>query len=90
MSTQERSRRTGPRAAEDFASPYAEYNDTTLAAIKRYYSTQRAFNAGEFNTPDNFAPYSLRVQWVDSTTPRATIQDWIDTAESEKSWLVIA
>ncbi|MBD1541833.1 hypothetical protein G9E11_06135 [Arthrobacter sp. IA7] len=27
---------------------------------------------------------------MDLTTPRATIQGWIDTAESEKSWLVIA
>lgn len=84
----------GPEAAENFASPYAEYNDTTLAAIKRYYSTQRAFedgvSDGGFNTPSNLAPYNIRVQWVVSTTPRARIQEWLDTAKAQKSWLVIA
>jgi peptidoglycan/xylan/chitin deacetylase (PgdA/CDA1 family) len=83
----------GPEVAKGFASPYGEYNDTTLAAIKRYYSTQRAFHDGVtdvgFNTLGNFDPYTVRVQWVDSTTPRATIQDWLDTAEAENSWLVI-
>lgn len=83
----------GPGAADDFASPYGEYNDTTLAAIKNYYSTQRAFNDGVtdvgFNTPDTFDPYKIRVQWVVSTTPRETVKEWLDTARAQKTWLVI-
>jgi hypothetical protein len=85
----------GPTAATDFASPYAEYNDTTLAAIRQLYTTQRAYdddgtdNSG-FNTRANYDPYNLRVKFVESGTTTATVQGWIDTAKATSSWLILA
>jgi hypothetical protein len=85
----------GPTAATDFASPYAEYNDATLAAIRELYTTQRAYdddgtdNSG-FNTRTNYDPYNLRVKFVESTTTTATVQGWIDSAKASNAWLILA
>jgi peptidoglycan/xylan/chitin deacetylase (PgdA/CDA1 family) len=85
----------GPKAATDFASPYAEYNDAVVAAINRVYKTHRAFdddgtdNSG-FNTRANYNPYNLRVKFVESTTSTATVQGWINTAKADHAWLILA
>jgi len=39
--------------------------------------------------PKNFPPYNIRVQWVDSTTSRGSVQNWLNTARAEKSWLLL-
>jgi peptidoglycan/xylan/chitin deacetylase (PgdA/CDA1 family) len=85
----------GPAAATSFASPYAEYNDATLAAIRQVYSNQRAYdddgtdNSG-FNTRINYDPYNLRVKFVDAMTTTATVQGWIDSAKFNNVWLILA
>ncbi|MCU1518543.1 MAG: putative xylanase/chitin deacetylase [Pseudarthrobacter sp.] len=85
----------GPAAATGFASPYAEYNDATLAAIGEVYSTHRAYDDdgtdnSAFNTRANFNRYNLRVKFVDSSTPTATVQGWIDSAKATNAWLILA
>jgi peptidoglycan/xylan/chitin deacetylase (PgdA/CDA1 family) len=85
----------GPSAATSFASPYAEYNNATLAAIRQVYSNHRAFdddgtdNSG-FNTRAAYDPYNLRVKFVESTTTTDTVQGWIDSARANNAWLILA
>jgi peptidoglycan/xylan/chitin deacetylase (PgdA/CDA1 family) len=85
----------GPAAGSHLASPYAEYNDATLAAIKDVYTTHRAFdddgtdNSG-YNTRANYNPYNLRVKFVESSTTTATVQGWINTAKADNAWLILA
>jgi peptidoglycan/xylan/chitin deacetylase (PgdA/CDA1 family) len=85
----------GPSAATSFASPYAEYNDATLAAIRQVYANHRAYDddgtdSSGFNTRTSYNPYNLKVKFVESTTTTATVQGWIDTAKANNVWLILS
>jgi peptidoglycan/xylan/chitin deacetylase (PgdA/CDA1 family) len=85
----------GPSAATSFASPYAEYSDSTLAAIRRLYTNHRAFDDdgtedSGFNTRTNYNPYNLRVKFVEATTTTETVQGWIDSAKANNAWLILS
>jgi peptidoglycan/xylan/chitin deacetylase (PgdA/CDA1 family) len=72
----------------NFASPYGDYNDSLLANIKLYYRSHRTVNTG-FNSKTNFDPYQLKVQNITNTTTAAQIQQWMNQAKAEKSWLIL-
>ncbi|MBT1004350.1 polysaccharide deacetylase family protein [Paenarthrobacter sp. DKR-5] len=78
----------GASAAVDFASPYGEYNDATLKAIRKYYATQRSTDTG-YNTAAGYNPSNLLVQNIDAHTSAATVRGWAARAESSKSWLIL-
>jgi len=85
----------GPSAATSFASPYAEYSDATLAAIRQLYTNHRAFDDdgteySGFNTRTTYDAYTLRVKFVESTTSTATVQGWIDAAKADNVWLILS
>lgn len=85
----------GPAAGTSFASPYAEYDDRTLAAIRGLYGNHRAYNDdgtddSGFNTHTAFDPYNLKVKFVVSTTTTAEVQGWIDTAKATNTWLILS
>lgn len=71
-----------------FAAPYGAYNDTTINQIKRYYRSQRTSDVG-FNTRVNFNRYQLRSQYITPQTTLAEFQSWLDTAMTDKSWLIV-
>lgn len=73
---------------QDFASPYGTYNNQVISAIKKYYRSHRSTDAG-YNSKDNFDVYNIRTQSVVSTTTVAQINTWIDTAQHDKTWLVL-
>lgn len=78
----------GPSAAVDFASPFGAYNPATTAAVRKYYATQRNTDVG-FNAKTNFNPYNMLVQNVVSTTSAATVQEWVNLAKTNNTWLVL-
>jgi peptidoglycan/xylan/chitin deacetylase (PgdA/CDA1 family) len=78
----------GPSAADDFASPFGEYNASTIAEIKKYYRSHRSTDEG-FNSKDSFDIYNIKVQNVLFSTPASQVQAWVDQAQREHTWLVL-
>lgn len=74
--------------ADDFASPYGEYNSNVLTEIKKYYRSHRSTDVG-FNTKDTFDIYNIKVQNILRTTTAAQVDTWVKQAQREKSWLVL-
>ncbi|MDN5274342.1 MAG: hypothetical protein JWP06_243 [Candidatus Saccharibacteria bacterium] len=72
----------------NFASPYGDYNTTVNNEIKKYYRSHRTTDEG-YNSKDNFAPYSLRVQNILSTTTAEDVAAWIAKAQATKTWLIL-
>ena len=72
----------------NFASPYGDYNAAVNNEIKKYYRSHRTTDEG-FNSKDNFNPYRIRVQNMQSTTTLAELQGWIAKAKADKTWLVL-
>ncbi len=74
--------------ADDFATPYGEYNSSIITEIKKYYQSHRSTDDG-FNSKDNFDIYNIKVQNImDATTP-AQVQAWVNQAISDHTWLVL-
>lgn len=78
----------GSNVAADFATPYGTYNGTVLTATKQYYQSHRSTDAG-FNSKDNFDPYNIRVQNVETDTTPAEVAAWVAKAKADKAWLVL-
>jgi peptidoglycan/xylan/chitin deacetylase (PgdA/CDA1 family) len=74
--------------AQDFATPYGTYNSTVIAQIKQYYQSHRSTDAG-FNSKDNFDPYNILVQDVNTDTTPAQVAAWVAKAKTNKTWLVL-
>ncbi len=72
----------------DFAAPYGTYNQKTIAAIQKYYRSQRTTDAG-YNTKDGFDAYSLKVQNVDINTTETMVDGWLAEANREGAWLIL-
>jgi peptidoglycan/xylan/chitin deacetylase (PgdA/CDA1 family) len=81
----------------DFASPYGDYNQTVLDAIKAAgYAAHRTTDEG-YNSKDNFDPYRLRVQnifYADgtagiSTTTAAQVAAWVAQAQADHTCLIL-
>jgi peptidoglycan/xylan/chitin deacetylase (PgdA/CDA1 family) len=78
----------GTSVAQNFASPYGDYNLNVINTIKTYYRSHRSVDVG-YNSKDNFNPYNIRVQNVDSTTTPAQVAAWVAKAKADKTWLVL-
>jgi len=78
----------GADAAQDFASPYGSYNPAVLAGIQGLYRSHRSTDAG-YNSKDNFNPYDIRVQNVDTDTTPTQVAAWVAKAKSDNTWLVL-
>ncbi len=74
--------------ADDFASPYGEYNSNVLTEIKKYYRSHRSTDVG-FNTKDTIDIYNIKVQNILSSTTAAQVNTWVQQAKNDKSWLVL-
>lgn len=78
----------GSSVANDFASPYGEYNNHVIEQIAKYYSSHRSTVSG-FNEKDGFDPYHIVVQNVDGSTTPKQVDSWVDYAKKTKTWLVL-
>ena len=78
----------GRNSANNFASPYGRYNATVIKDIKKYYKSHRSVDTG-YNTKDNFDPYNILVQNIETDTTPAEVASWVARAKQEKSWLVL-
>jgi peptidoglycan/xylan/chitin deacetylase (PgdA/CDA1 family) len=73
---------------QDFISPYGEYDDRVLAAIKQYYRSHGSVEQG-YNTKSNFDIYDIRVQEVATATTPSQVAAWVQQAITDKTWLVL-
>ena len=78
----------GTDVAQDFATPYGLYNSATLTAIKQYYKSHRSTDVG-FNSKDNFNPYDILVQNIETDTTPAQVAAWVAQAKANHTWLVL-
>lgn len=72
----------------NFASPYGDYDASTITEIKKFYRSHRTVDEG-FNSKDNFDIYRIRVQNMLSTTTASQVQSWIQQAQATNTWLVL-
>jgi peptidoglycan/xylan/chitin deacetylase (PgdA/CDA1 family) len=72
----------------NFASPYGDYNAHVNDVIDGIYRSHRTVDEG-FNSKDNFNIYRLRVQNILDTTTAAQVQQWIEQAKADKTWLIL-
>jgi peptidoglycan/xylan/chitin deacetylase (PgdA/CDA1 family) len=78
----------GVSSVQTIAYPYGEYSSTTqLITEQSGYQGARSVERG-YNTPTTNA-FGLKVQGVLRTTTLAEVINWIDTAEQNKTWLIL-
>ncbi len=73
--------------ATDMATPYGDYNQTSLAEIAKFYASQRGFA----DTGYNSAPYNqyiIRDQIATGGVKLATLESYVDQAIANKQWVV--
>ena len=74
--------------ATAFASPYGDYDNNALGLIAKSYSSHRGFADIGFNT----FPYNdllLVTQQVEGKVTVAQVEKWVNTAMTNKQWLVL-
>ena len=76
------------KPVRNFASPYGGYNAAVINEIKKLYRSHRTVDEG-YNSKDNFDIYRLKVQNVLVGTPPAQIQQWIQKAQQDNTWLIL-
>ena len=74
--------------ANNFATPYGEYNNSVVNEIKKYYRSHRSVDEG-FNAKSSFNIYNLKVQNIVNSTTISEVQAWINEAIINKTWLII-
>lgn len=90
--------------ATDFASPYGDYDNRSLAVIAKYYNSHRAFqdysqpaaseltNTFPYYDPRDSFPYNpllLTVMDIQGNVPVSTVETYINQAETYNQWLVL-
>ena len=73
----------------NFATPFGNYNDRVLAAVARYYRSQRSTDENS-NTRDDLWPLNVNVRNLQVTTTMPQFQSWLDQAKAGHTWLVLA
>jgi len=73
---------------KSFATPYGDYNPTTLATIAKYYSSQRGFGDTGYNIWPN-SDYYIKVQQVQAGVSVSEVKQYIDQAITNNYWLVL-
>jgi peptidoglycan/xylan/chitin deacetylase (PgdA/CDA1 family) len=71
-----------------FATPFGDYNATTIATIAKYFTSHRGFADTGYNTWP-YSPYLLRIQQVQAGVSVATVKGYIDQAKANKTWLIL-
>lgn len=74
---------------QSFASPYGVVNNTVIANIAKYYSSERGWMG---LASANFAPFNnywMHVEEIKNTTSVASVKTMIDTAVSEKRLVIL-
>lgn len=75
-------------AANNFADPYGDYDNTSIAAIAKTYTSHRGFADIDYNAfPYN--DYLLTVQQVQGNVSVATVKGYIDQAKAQGKWLIL-
>lgn len=74
--------------ATSFATPYGDYNNTTLALIAKYYASHRGF-ADQNNNAWPHNEYLLNNMPVQEGVSVAQVKAKIDAAIANKQWLVL-
>ena len=74
--------------ATSFSSPYGDYNQTVLAQIAKYYTSNRGYADVGYNTAP-YNDYIIRDQQVQAGVSVATVKGYIDQAVANKQWLVL-
>ncbi|HEY5494410.1 MAG TPA: DUF5719 family protein [Candidatus Anoxymicrobiaceae bacterium] len=72
----------------DYASPFGTYDATTIAAIQKYYLSQRTVDDG-YNSISNFDQYTLKVKHLFNTVTPADVAGWLAQAKADKTWLIL-
>ena len=72
----------------NFATPYGEYNDSVLTAIKQQYYSHRTIEKG-LNYADSMDQYRIKSYMLEVSTPVSQVKKWIDDAKATNSWLVL-
>ena len=75
-------------SAQAFATPYGDYNDATLKAIAKYYTSHRGFADTGYNSWP-YSNYLLRVQQVQYGVSVDTVKSYIDQAAATNTWLIL-
>lgn len=73
---------------KNFASPYGAYNPTSVASVMSKYQTHRSTDVG-YNAKDTFDAKNIKVQNITNATTPADVQNWVNQAIANKTWLVI-
>ncbi len=74
--------------ADDFATPYGDYDNNTLAQIAKTYASHRAFADTGYNAfPYN--DYLLEVQQVQGNVSVEEVKSYIDRAAEDNEWLIL-
>jgi peptidoglycan/xylan/chitin deacetylase (PgdA/CDA1 family) len=73
-------------AAKSFAFPYGDYNYNVLDRVTRHYESSRMAWGNINNFPDR---YLIKVREITKNTSVATVQTWINSAVTNKQWLVL-
>jgi hypothetical protein len=78
----------GATPVDTLVYPYGDYNDAVIAEAKNAgfigaRSVDRGYNT---KTTDK---YALKIQQVGSSTTPGEIKAWIDTALTQKTWLIL-
>lgn len=72
----------------DFASPYGEYDEDVLEAIKPLYRSHRNV-ISDINTFENFNIYELKSPNVTVATTNEEIMHWLNKAKETSGWLIL-
>ena len=70
-----------------FAFPYGDYNDEVFSLASEYYPVVRGSNDGYNNNISN--PNYLNSKWPTRMTNAATMEEWLNTAIDNDSWLIV-
>jgi peptidoglycan/xylan/chitin deacetylase (PgdA/CDA1 family) len=89
--------------ATDYASPYGDYDNRSIAATAKYYASHRTFQdftlTGDaatatfpYYSPHSSYPYNnyaLTVEEVQGDVSVATVKGYIDQAKANNQWLIL-
>ncbi len=78
----------GIDTVKSFAYPYGEYDGTTESLVQAAgFTGARSVDRG-YNTKATNR-YALKIQQIDPTTTIAQVQQWINKAKADKTWLIL-
>jgi len=72
-----------------FATPFGDYNDKVVAAIAKYYTNHRPFHDIELPNTWPYKDYILQVKQVQSGVSVQQVQQYIDDAKANNTWLIL-